>query len=193
MKPINSHPVYLNFKNAITDRLYRFSDAFFDDSREKTDFTDMRYVRYIIRNSGMAYLVLKKKSSGLIPVLTGFYEIFSDFVDSLGKTSGILINKLLSKTETMLNDFHNIFINRETDAYYDAFLKKTSITSQVIIALNMAGILRNKRKKATVCLVNERELLFKSGLVKERELFFKRGTGEWFFEPGNFIISASPG
>lgn len=152
-----------NLKNLITDKLYRFSDSFFDDSREKTDFMDIKCVQYIIDHSGVMYLALKKESSRLIPVLSELYEILSGLPDFLKQASGKWLPRLSSDTTQIVDGFMNTDMDIETKQSEKELYPKTySITNRLMIALYTAKIRLSKITMAFVSGSNDREFPFKT-------------------------------
>ena len=182
MKQTAINATLFNLKSLIVDKLYRFADSFFDDSREKTDFVDIKCVHYFVRNSGIAYLALKKKSSKLIPILSEVFEIFSGYADFWEKTIRTIPNRLLLKTAKTVNDISNARIYQKTEPIKEElFPTNHSVPYRVLIALSLAANLIRDKMNA-------------SGFTaREQQFHPKTGYTNWCYQVRNISIRSSPG
>lgn len=80
-----------NLGNSIIDKLYRFSDSFFDDSRDKKDALENPFVQYIIGNTGVIYLAARKESIRLLPVIFDYtHEFFIAGCETFKRLSNLI-------------------------------------------------------------------------------------------------------
>ena len=171
-----------DLKNTITDKLYRFSDSFFDDSREKTDFMDMKCVQYIIDHSGVIYLALKKESSRLMPVLSELYEIFTGLPDFLKHAFGKWLPGVWSGTAQIVEGFMNTNIEIETGGSDMELHSRTcSIANRLMITFFTARIRLSRMTQVFDSGINDQELPLNTG-------YYVR-----YLEPQNLPIRSSPG
>ncbi len=187
-----------NLKNIITDKLYRFSDRFFDDSREKTDFMDAKCVQYIIDHSGVIYLAMKKESSRLIPVLSELYEKLTGLPDFLKEVSEKWLPRLLPDAtqtdDSLMNANLDIIVKQKDGGFVhtnvdikakhsdgELYSNTYLIAKRLIIALFSAKIRFSRMIKA-----------FGSGLY-DRKFPLIAGYYVRYLKPQNLPIRSSPG
>lgn len=135
----------------LADKLYRFSDRFFDDSTEKTDFMDTKSIEFIIRNSGVAYLVIRKESSSLFMFLSEAYRQIPSYAGYLKTSCKKVINKISFR---ILEMYNNSFTQqkpeseteKETDT--EAYPVKISSQDRILLVTMIAGFLTRKITKA---------------------------------------------
>jgi hypothetical protein len=130
-----------DLKELMVDRLYRFSDNFFDDSAEKTDFADTRYIEYIVRNSGIVYMTVKKKSSEWILILSELFELLFVNAGLREKASGITKSRFRSRVINPTNDFNYFRLNWNTEPIEkEVFPVTNSVPARLLAIIAMKVI-----------------------------------------------------
>ena len=159
-----------NLEDLLVDRLYRFSDSFFDDSREKTDFMDIKSIEFIIRNSGIAHLVIRKESLRLFMFLFELYEQLPICGNDLKAVCGKVIKKIRFRTLNMIGDFRfwqkrESETGEETDT--EAGPERKSIPCRILITCIINGILTETVTKAMKTFRNQNPLITREYLCRQ--------------------------
>ena len=159
-----------NLEDLLVDRLYRFSDSFFDDSREKTDFMDIKSIEFIIRNSGIAHLVVRKESSRLFMFLFELYEQLPICGNDLKAACEKVIKKIRFRTLNMTADFRlwqkpESETGEEPDT--EAGPERKSIPYSILITCIINGILTETATKAMKTLRNQNPLKTRGYLYQQ--------------------------
>jgi hypothetical protein len=130
-----------DLKELMVDRLYRFSDNFFDDSAEKTDFADTRYIEYIVRNSGIVYMTVKKKSSEWILILSELFELLFINAGLRQKAPGIIKSIFRPRMKNPTDDFYYFRLNWNTEPIEkEVFPLNNSIPARLLAIIAMKVI-----------------------------------------------------
>ena len=86
-----------NISYSFIDRLYRFSDGFFDDTKERKDIMENQYIRFLVSNTGLIYIALRKESDKYLPILYDKLKDYAGFgFEKFRKISKYLIESLLN-------------------------------------------------------------------------------------------------